>query len=162
MGNSQSRISLLCYLNCTKDAADGVVQDYLPETTDTKANAKYPNQFIDIDMPTAFSEGIVMEKYYALILELLDLKVDEGVHWYKLDRLMMLTDEPLAYHESVSQVVRELSDLGLLKVIKNNSPLSGNCVISDEGKKWLTDRSYSGSLARELLSTLVEEYNYFT
>ncbi|MHC5718981.1 MAG: hypothetical protein ACYTX0_44680 [Nostoc sp.] len=99
-----------------------------------------------------------MEKDYALILELLDLKGDEGVHWYKLDRLMMLTDEPLVGHVYISQVVRELSDLELLKVMKDKSSLSGNCVISDKGKKWLTDRNYSGSLARSILSTLVEKY----
>ncbi|BBD65031.1 hypothetical protein NIES4072_13050 [Nostoc commune NIES-4072] len=99
-----------------------------------------------------------MEKDYALILELLDLKGDEGVHWYKLDRLMMLTGEPLAGHEYISQVVRELSDLGLLKVINDKSPLSGNCVIPDKGKKWLADRNYNGSLARSILSTLVEKY----
>ncbi|MEH2260014.1 hypothetical protein [Nostoc sp.] len=99
-----------------------------------------------------------MEKDYALILELLDLKGDEGAHWYKLDRLMMLTGEPLAGHEYVLKVVRELSDLGLLKVINYKSPLSGNCVISDQGKKWLADRNYSGSLAHELLSTLVDKY----
>jgi hypothetical protein len=99
-----------------------------------------------------------MEKDYALILELLDLKGDEGVHWYKLDRLMMLTGEPLTGHESVSQVVRELSDLGLLKIIKDNSSLSGNCIILGKGKKWLIDRNYNGSLARELLSAMVDKY----
>ncbi|ACC79677.1 hypothetical protein Npun_R0945 [Nostoc punctiforme PCC 73102] len=71
---------------------------------------------------------------------------------------MMLTGEPLAGHEYISQVVRELSDLGLLKVINDKSPLSGKCVISDKGKKWLADRNYNGSLARSILSTLVEKY----
>ncbi|WP_251956222.1 hypothetical protein [Nostoc commune] len=100
-----------------------------------------------------------MGKDYALILELLDLKGDEGVHWYKLDRLMMLIDELLAGHKYISQVVRELSDLGLLKVINDKSLSSGNCVISDKGKKWLADRNYSGILARSILSTLVEKYH---
>ncbi|MEH2044310.1 hypothetical protein [Nostoc sp.] len=99
-----------------------------------------------------------MEKDYALILELLNLKGDEGSHWYKLDSLMMLTGEPLTGQKYVLKVVRELSELGLLKVINDKSPLSGNCVISDKGKKWLADRNYSGSLAHELLSTLVDKY----
>ncbi|WP_193886856.1 hypothetical protein [Fortiea sp. LEGE XX443] len=97
-------------------------------------------------------------KDYALILELLNLKGDKGLHWYKLERLMMLIGEPLVFHESASQVVRELSDLGLIKIIRDNSLLSGKYLISDEGKKWLTDRNYSGSLARELLSKLVVNY----
>lgn len=97
-----------------------------------------------------------MEKDFALILELLDKKGTEGIHWYKLNRLILITDYSFASGQSLGDLTDELLKLGLIEIIGADEPLAGYWVITDKGREWLANKGYDGSIANKVLSRLMQ------
>jgi hypothetical protein len=96
-----------------------------------------------------------MEKDFAIILELLEKKGVEGLHWYKLNRLIEITNYSFVSGNTLGQLTHKLLDLALIEITDATGTLAGHWLITDKGKQWLASKNYSGSLADELLSNLI-------
>jgi hypothetical protein len=97
-----------------------------------------------------------MEKDLAVILELLEKKGSEGLHWYKLNRLIEITDYSFASGSTLGQLTEKLLELDLMKIAGTNGLPDSYWFITNKGKQWLADKSYFGALADELLSNLAK------
>ncbi|GEM_PF-5662543 len=95
-----------------------------------------------------------MEQDIALILELIARKDSDGIHWYKLNRLFFVTEYSFASGQTLDYLTRQLYNENLIKTKGPTGALNDYWIITNRGKKWLSERGYDGSLANQLLSRL--------